>query len=41
MQVVDDWVELAMALTPDELRHMEMLVLLQKSDPAAKRRPAA
>jgi DSF synthase len=41
VQVVDDWVELAMALTPDELRHMEMLVLLQKSDPAAKRRPAA
>jgi DSF synthase len=34
VQVVEDWVELAMKLSPDELRTMEMLVLLQKSDPA-------
>jgi DSF synthase len=34
VQVVEDWVELAMDLSAEELRTMEMLVLLQKSDPA-------
>ena len=38
--VVDDWVELAMSLTPQELRNMEMLIMMQKSEPAVKQRVA-
>lgn len=38
--VVEDWVELAMSLTPQEIRSMEMLIMLQQSDPAIKQRAA-
>ncbi|HLM53422.1 MAG TPA: enoyl-CoA hydratase-related protein [Pseudoxanthomonas sp.] len=34
--IVDDWVELAMNLTPQQIRNMEMLIMLQESDPAAR-----
>jgi DSF synthase len=37
VQVVEDWVELAMALSPEELRTMEMLILMQKSESSAAR----
>lgn len=37
VQVVEDWVELAMSLSAEELRTMEMLVMLQKSDPSLAR----
>lgn len=38
--VVEDWVELAMGLTQQELRNMEMLIMLQKSDSSPKQRMA-
>lgn len=40
VMVVEDWVELAMSLTPQEIRNMEMLIMLQQSDPAMKQRVA-
>ncbi|MGH8603176.1 MAG: crotonase/enoyl-CoA hydratase family protein, partial [Gammaproteobacteria bacterium] len=39
--VVDDWVETAMNLSADELRTMEILMLLQKNEPGNLRQLAA
>ena len=38
VRIVEDWVETAMLLTPDELRSLDMLIMMQRSDggPAAR-----
>lgn len=41
LQVVDDWVDLAMALTPAELRVMDMLIHMQYGSQAPARPAAA
>jgi DSF synthase len=32
VQIVDDWVETAMRLSPDELRTLDMLAMLQQRE---------
>jgi DSF synthase len=39
--VVDDWVETAMSLCEEEVRTMEMLMMMQRNDPAMRRPLAA
>jgi len=39
--VVDDWVETAMSLSEEEVRTMEMLMMMQRNDPAMRRALAA
>jgi len=39
--VVDDWVETAMNLSAEEIRTLEMLMLMQKNEPASSRQLAA
>ena len=42
LQVVDDWVDLALALTPSELRVMDMLIYMQYgAQPECRQAPAA
>jgi len=38
---VDDWVETAMSLSAEEIRTLEMLMLMQKNEPASSRQLAA
>lgn len=41
VRVVDDWVETAMNLSPDEIRTMEMLILMQAREPTRFNKMAA
>lgn len=41
VRVVQDWVQSAMSLTPDELRSLDMLIMMQRTDTAAGLRLAS
>lgn len=41
VRIVEDWVETAMSLTPDELRSLDMLIMMQRADRGAEGRLAA
>jgi len=41
VRIVEDWVETAMSLTPDELRSLDMLIMMQRPDREAAARLAS